>query len=242
MGTCADLLIGPGAAFLIGAVAGIISVWGYVYVQSFLEEKLGIHDTCGVNNLHGMPSIIGAVAGCIAIATESKADYGMQWGESFSDPDRGNSAQALQQFYFLLITLAISMAGGALTGLVVKNMLNLTKATMFMDNQFWEVSNLEMPYFFDHRGEIARGGDQAPAAGSASALEQKIQEFENRVTIMEMRKPAPAAAAAQQFAPPVYIQAPPAAASDSKLENLTQMMSRLIERFDAQEKAAGKKD
>ena len=27
----------------------------FSFVQSFLYEKLNIHDSCGVNNLHGMP-------------------------------------------------------------------------------------------------------------------------------------------------------------------------------------------
>ena len=57
MGACCDMLILPGSAMAIGAIAGVVSVAGFVYVQPWLEEKIGLHDTCGVNNLHGMPSI-----------------------------------------------------------------------------------------------------------------------------------------------------------------------------------------
>ncbi len=51
----------PALAFGIGAVAGILCVLGYVYVQPFIESKLRIVDTCGVHNLHGMPGLMGGL-------------------------------------------------------------------------------------------------------------------------------------------------------------------------------------
>jgi len=51
---------------LIGLLAGTVSTFGYVYISPYLEKKIGLHDTCGVLNLHGMPSIMGAVAGMLA--------------------------------------------------------------------------------------------------------------------------------------------------------------------------------
>jgi ammonium transporter Rh len=83
MGTCADLIIQPGSAFAIGAIAGSVSVWGYVKLQPWLQDKIRLHDTCGVNNLHGMPSIIGALAGIIASGVAEWSDYGAQMNVSF---------------------------------------------------------------------------------------------------------------------------------------------------------------
>jgi len=34
-----------------------------------------IHDTCGVNNLHGMPGILGAIISAISCALASKNSY-----------------------------------------------------------------------------------------------------------------------------------------------------------------------
>ncbi len=52
-----DLVIQPWGAILIGIIAGMLSVVGYVYIQPCLEKKIGLYDTCGVNNLHGMVSV-----------------------------------------------------------------------------------------------------------------------------------------------------------------------------------------
>jgi len=48
----------PGAA-LIGIIAATISVVGYNVVQPSINDTF-LHDTCGINNLHGLPSIAGA--------------------------------------------------------------------------------------------------------------------------------------------------------------------------------------
>jgi ammonium transporter Rh len=83
MGACADLDILPGSAVLIGSLAGVLSVWGYVKLSPWLEAKIGLYDTCGVNNLHGLPSLLAAAANMLVIGTTTdsqKADYGEQYG------------------------------------------------------------------------------------------------------------------------------------------------------------------
>jgi hypothetical protein len=39
-------------------VAGALSTTGFVFGNPLLQ-KLGIDDVCGINNLHGMPGILG---------------------------------------------------------------------------------------------------------------------------------------------------------------------------------------
>uniref|UniRef100_A0A667Y3X1 Ammonium transporter Rh type A n=1 Tax=Myripristis murdjan TaxID=586833 RepID=A0A667Y3X1_9TELE len=72
VGTCADMNIGPFGAMLIGFVAGIISTLGFKYLTPILASNLGIQDTCGVHNLHGMPGILGGLAGIVAVALGKK--------------------------------------------------------------------------------------------------------------------------------------------------------------------------
>jgi len=122
VGSSADLVIGPYASLIIGAVAGTWSVIGYTYISPLLEKRFGIYDTCGVLNLHGMPGIIGGLGGFISSATASKNLYGENLGiifEGISD-GRSNVDQGLYQLAALGTTLGISIGGGLITGLIVK--------------------------------------------------------------------------------------------------------------------------
>ena len=44
--------------------------------QPWLQEKLHVHDTCGVHNLHGMPAVLGAILSCIMAAVANPIAYG----------------------------------------------------------------------------------------------------------------------------------------------------------------------
>jgi ammonium transporter Rh len=51
----------PGYALLIGAAAGTLSVVGYSIIAPKLQKLIKGTDTCGINNLHGMPGLLGGV-------------------------------------------------------------------------------------------------------------------------------------------------------------------------------------
>ena len=102
IGVCADLIVEPYGALIVGGIAGVVSTLGFKYVtvrffliccrkvqtrhtclnvlsmnwQPFLETKLKIHDTCGVHNLHGLPSWIGAFMSCVVARMATYDKYG----------------------------------------------------------------------------------------------------------------------------------------------------------------------
>ena len=124
VGSSSDLVIQPWGAILIGCVAGIISVTGYVYIQPMLAKQFGLDDTCGVHNLHGLPGIVGALGGAISAALATPVMYGESVSTVF--PRRGApdnltaSQQAGVQVAALGITLLFSLCGGVITGMIIK--------------------------------------------------------------------------------------------------------------------------
>lgn len=69
VGSACDLLVSPAGGLIIGSAAGIVSSLGFLYLGPYLQNKIGLHDTCGVHNLHGIPGIMGGVIGTIVTAT-----------------------------------------------------------------------------------------------------------------------------------------------------------------------------
>lgn len=119
IGTLADLIIQPWAAILVGIVAGTVSVVGFRYLTPFLNKYLRVHDTCGVNNLHGMPGLISGLGGILAAGLATDKLYGNGLKKIFSETERGPSEHAGFQAAALGVSLGMALAGGAITGLVL---------------------------------------------------------------------------------------------------------------------------
>ncbi|XP_010893423.2 ammonium transporter Rh type A [Esox lucius] len=127
VGTCADMNIGPFGAMLIGFVAGIISTLGFKFLSPILASHLGIQDTCGVHNLHGMPGILGGIAGIVAVAMGKK------------------NGSAAMQACALASSLGFALVGGAITGLIMKLPFwgQPPDQNCFDDSIYWEVPEEE---------------------------------------------------------------------------------------------------
>ena len=137
VGSSSDLVIQPWGALVIGLVAGAVSVVGYERIQPFLSRCIGLDDTCGVNNLHGMPGVIGGIGGALSALTAGETAYGSSIATVFPARatsnatlaallglapglDRTAEQQAGNQIAALIITLGISIAGGLFTGVIIK--------------------------------------------------------------------------------------------------------------------------
>jgi ammonium transporter Rh len=71
VGSASGLLYSPAFALSIGIIAGIISTFGFKYLTPILEHKIGLFDTCGINNLHGIPGVLGGLFSAIIVAAYS---------------------------------------------------------------------------------------------------------------------------------------------------------------------------
>uniref|UniRef100_A0A8C8JR54 Ammonium transporter Rh type A n=1 Tax=Oncorhynchus tshawytscha TaxID=74940 RepID=A0A8C8JR54_ONCTS len=128
VGTCADMDIGPFGAMIIGFVAGIVSTLGFKFLTPILASNLGIQDTCGVHNLHGMPGILGGIAGIVAVALGKK------------------NGSAAMQGAALASSLGFALVGGTITGLIMKLPFwgQPPDQNCFDDSIYWESHNVAL--------------------------------------------------------------------------------------------------
>ncbi|NXA29206.1 RHAG protein, partial [Ibidorhyncha struthersii] len=132
VGTCADLSIHPFVAMCIGSIAGIISVLGFHFLTPLLASKLNIQDTCGVHNLHGLPGILGGIAGIVVTAVKEEVRQGVRFTPGMQAAALGSS-------------IGIALAGGALTGGILKLPFlgQASDQNCFDDSVYWEVPEEE---------------------------------------------------------------------------------------------------
>ena len=142
VGATADLMLQPYGAFLAGSLAGLVSTFGYQVIQPALQDSINFHDSCGVNNLHGLPGILGGLLSALLCSMANEATYGpalyiimgnmapvegteelaiLQSKLSQIEGGLGWTAQyqALMQLTALGITLAIAVVAGIFTGLLI---------------------------------------------------------------------------------------------------------------------------
>jgi len=132
VGAIASLEMGLATSAVLGAFGGMLSTLGYQKLQPYLYEKIGLHDSCGVHNLHGLPGLFGSLASVVACAVHHDP--------TFHPNDK--STQALNQLWATIISLILALVGGAFTGLVVKLMgrqchLGLAGQEFFIDAAYW---------------------------------------------------------------------------------------------------------
>ena len=146
VGSSADLVIGPSFSLLIGMIAGIMSTIGYNKIQPFLHRNFHLHDTCGVNNLHGMPGIIGGLSGAISASFTSDELYGDNIQNIFPamNGTRTNNEQGMFQFLALVTTLGISIISGLFTGRLLNTKCFRNKKTYFDDKDNWDLEEEEV--------------------------------------------------------------------------------------------------
>merc|ERR1719427_28112 len=156
VGACADMMLTPGGSLAIGSLAGILSVCGFRYIQPCLLKTLKIHDSCGVNNLHGMPGLFGGLLSVLMAGIASPDSYD-KFSDGMGKEDKslteifpalaaGGTAtgQALSQFLAIVITLAFALVGGLVTGLimhVVGKMERMEGEDFYNDD--WNIDEME---------------------------------------------------------------------------------------------------
>ncbi len=137
IGAIANLTLSPLLVCLVGMIAGAISTLGFAKIQPYLEEKIGLYDTCGIHNLHGMPSVIGGIFSIIVAGY--KQSNGRHSDEAVFVDHSHN--QWLYQFYAIIITLIFALITGTFTGYFIRNVGRNHKMPYFQDKDTWHNSD-----------------------------------------------------------------------------------------------------
>jgi ammonium transporter Rh len=147
IGGSSDMIVFPHNAYVIGFVAGIVSTFGYHYLTPYLTRKIGLYDGCGVHNLHGIPGIIGGIAGAISAKIVTNTITHIDAEQIFPALAKGRteSEQAWYQFATLATTLGIAITSGLMTGLLVRQIPS--PKDYFNDHNEWIVPSKQKPEF-----------------------------------------------------------------------------------------------
>lgn len=129
VGASALLNMTPGCALLLGVFAGCISVYGYVYSSPLLQRKMAIHDTCGVNNLHRYPSLLGRLASIVFVALDPNA--------SFLRQDVSVIWLRFSQFMAIVCCVVLAVASGYVTGKIMTKVVNADCEPDTYDDALW---------------------------------------------------------------------------------------------------------
>ena len=159
----ADLFAHAVHPMYIGGIAGIICTLCFNYLTP-LYEMCYLFDTRGVLNLHGIPSLIGAIASSIAALTSVGQTFNLNnsiEGNRFNN--RSNYSQGGFQFLGWLISMGIGLGGGILTGLLLR---------------IWRFSGIPEDTFGDHiwwKMDLDRTTTMKPLPDNTTNATQLVQ-------------------------------------------------------------------
>ncbi|KAL0968445.1 hypothetical protein UPYG_G00266930 [Umbra pygmaea] len=146
VGTAAEFMLMPYGSLIVGFICGVISTFGYVYITPFLEKHMKIHDTCGINNLHAMPGVIGGIVGAVTAAAASEETYGKEGLINTFDftgewSNMVPSLQGAHQAAGLCVALCFGIGGGIIVGCILRMPIwgDAPDDQCFEDELYWEV-------------------------------------------------------------------------------------------------------
>jgi len=141
IGCTANMTLNSFSAIMIGISAGLLSCFGFNHIQPWLEEHIGLHDTCGIHNLHAMPSVLGAIASVIISGYQQSSDR----DTSASVFGEYKNQQWWRNWVSILFCMGFAISTGLLTGFLLKFLgpseEEKTQLKEYHDQPYWEVAD-----------------------------------------------------------------------------------------------------
>lgn len=158
IGCTANLTMSGFSAVMIGITASLVSTFGYNVIQPLLEEKFGLHDTCGIHNLHAMPSVIGALASVI-LAGYKFSDNKRHDMDIYGDTYAG---QWWRQLVGIFLCISCAVVTGSFVGRLLVYLQSKTEEEdSFSDARWWEVATDFGSNLYSELGSILKNVEKS---------------------------------------------------------------------------------
>lgn len=144
IGAASGLLENVGGALAIGFIGGIVSTFCFMKLNAGLKNCMGLYDTCGVHNLHGIPGVLGGILSAIVIASYQSAPLSqagmdnLNFYSQISD-ERTLTDQAGIQIAGTFISVGIGILFGLVAGLVLGCIYKFENQEFFEDVMYFNV-------------------------------------------------------------------------------------------------------
>lgn len=126
IGSVSGLGLNPTASLAIGIIGGVISTICFMKLTAFLEDKIGLNDTCGINNLHGIPGILGGIFSAIVVAAHNSTSINPDLeGQLAFYPNTVENRTFEDQAGIQIAATFVSMGIGMLLGIITGAFLNI---------------------------------------------------------------------------------------------------------------------
>ena len=164
IGAAAQFIYRPGVALFIGLTTGMISAQAFHSLTPKLLECIGLYDTCGIHNLHGIPGLIGGIWSAIIVAFYNSG-YDAQIAAQYSN---GHFLFPTTNSFFLqgglqiagtFCSLAMGISFGVVGGLLTSFFYKEKPKYFYLDTEYFDNA---------HFREIYRGD-----TGENNYLDQK---------------------------------------------------------------------
>jgi len=151
MGAPCSFIYRPGVALFIGFSTGIISTLCFHHLTPKLLDCIGLYDTCGIHNLHGIPGVLGGLWSAVIVAfyntgfdTEIAAMYSN--GNFLFPTTNSFLKQGGLQVAGTFCSLAMAILFGILGGLVTSFFYKEKPKYFYLDTEYFENAHFREIY------------------------------------------------------------------------------------------------
>lgn len=142
IGAPCGVLNNVGGALAIGFIGGMVSTFCFMKLSGVLKNSMGLYDTCGVHNLHGIPGLLGGILSAIVIAAYQSVDLDQTGMDNLNFYDairdgRTYSAQAGIQIAGTFISMGIAIVFGIITSLFLRCFYQFENEHFFEDSIYF---------------------------------------------------------------------------------------------------------